>query len=137
MKRNRSPLCAYVTVPVRQRPTRSMQGRLQHLEKFVINMLNEQGSRNGSSPPDSIQISSSGTSATQNVRSTNIQELRNYSTTTINSELRDTQMASAKETLSGQIVLGMNETAYVGATHWAAILDDVKLKRNPSTWFLF
>jgi hypothetical protein len=26
---------------------------------------------------------------------------------------------------SGQVVLGANETTYVGATHWAAMLDDV------------
>ena len=26
---------------------------------------------------------------------------------------------------SGQVVLGPNESTYVGATHWAAILDDV------------
>lgn len=26
---------------------------------------------------------------------------------------------------SGQVLLGLNETTYVGATHWAAILDDV------------
>jgi hypothetical protein len=26
---------------------------------------------------------------------------------------------------SGQVVQGMNEVTYVGATHWAAILDDV------------
>jgi hypothetical protein len=28
---------------------------------------------------------------------------------------------------SGQVVLGPNESTYVGATHWAAILDDVSL----------
>jgi hypothetical protein len=28
---------------------------------------------------------------------------------------------------SGQVVLGQNETTYIGATHWAAMLDDVRL----------
>jgi hypothetical protein len=41
------------------------------------------------------------------------------------SKLGSEQGPSGVETTSGQVFLGINETAYIGATHWAAILEDV------------
>lgn len=34
--------------------------------------------------------------------------------------------STKRETPSGQVVFGGKETQYVGATHWAAILNDVR-----------
>lgn len=43
-------------------------------------------------------------------------------------DFSQTKSPDAKDKLqpsTGQVLLGTNQTTYVGATHWAAILDDV------------
>lgn len=124
VKRNRSSLCAYATAPVRQRPSKSMQSRLSHLESLVIGLMNDQPLRNGSSPPNSMPVSNSGTSLVHEVQSVNGEDSFNHSRES-QSKPSGEQSPSGIETASGHIVIGMNETAYVGATHWAAILEDV------------
>lgn len=101
-----------------------MQSRLNHLESLVFGMMNDQPSRNLSSTSSSVPFSSSGTSLVQEVQPINGQESSKHSRAS-QPELNDAQSSSGMETTSGQVVLGMNETAYVGATHWAAILEDV------------
>lgn len=101
-----------------------MQNRLKHLESLVIGMMNDQPSRNVSSPSSSVLFSNSGTSLVQEVQPVNGKELSSHSRAS-HSEFNGVQSSSGMETASGQVVLGMNETAYVGATHWAAILEDV------------
>jgi hypothetical protein len=101
-----------------------MQSRLNHLESLVIGMMNDQPSRNTSSPSNSVLFSSSGTSLVQEVQPANSQESSNHSIAS-HLEFSGVQSSSGMETASGQVVLGMNETAYIGATHWAAILEDV------------
>jgi hypothetical protein len=88
-------------------------------------MLKNQRSRNVSSSSSTLPNVSLGTSASQDVQSFNIQEPDEYPRA-LEPYLTETETASANGTSSGKVVLGMNETAYVGATHWAAILDDVR-----------
>ena len=38
---------------------------------------------------------------------------------------------AAPSASSGQVLLGSNESTYVGATHWAAILEDVRSSQHP------
>lgn len=99
-----------------------MQSRLSHLESLVIGMMNDQPSRNVSS--SSVAFSASETSLVQEVQPASGQESSSHSRAS-QPELSGTQSSSGMENAPGQVVLGMNETAYVGATHWAAILEDV------------
>lgn len=46
----------------------------------------------------------------------------------VNAEIEDKQVQMQAEGTSGQVVFGGKETQYVGATHCAAILDDVKIR---------
>jgi len=101
-----------------------MQSRLNHLESLVIGMMNDQPLRNTSSPSNSVPLSSSGASLVQEVQPANSQEPPSHSVAS-HPEFSVVQSSSGMETASGQVVLGMNETAYIGATHWAAILEDV------------
>jgi hypothetical protein len=101
-----------------------MQGRLNHLESLVIGMMNNQPSRNVSSPSNSVPFSSSGISRVQESLLVSGEESSNHSRAS-HPESNGVQSSLGMETASGQVVLGMNETAYVGATHWAAILEDV------------
>jgi len=105
-------------------PSQSMQNRLNHLESLVIGLMNDQPLRNGSSPPNSVPLSRSGTSLMQEVQSINGGDSPNHSRES-QSKLGSEQSPSGMETASGQVFLGINETAYIGATHWAAILEDV------------
>jgi hypothetical protein len=113
-----------------------MQSRLHHLESLVIGMMNEQPSRNGSSRSGSVLFNSSETSIVQEVQSLNGQESSNHSRAS-QADLFGAQSASGIETASGRVVLGLKETAYVGATHWAAILEDVNQFRLLFLWYLF
>jgi hypothetical protein len=101
-----------------------MQSRLNHLESLVIGMMNDQPSRNVSFPSSSAPFSSSGTSLIQEFQPINDRTSSSHLRASL-PELSGAQSTSGIETASGQVVLGMNETAYVGATHWAAILEDV------------
>ena len=105
-----------------------MQSRLNHLESLVIGMMNNKPLRNEPLPSSSVPFSVSVAPLTQEVQSVNIQESSRHSKAG-QSELGAEQSPSDVKTAPGQVVLSMNETAYVGATHWAAILKDVNQSR--------
>jgi len=95
----------------------------------VIGLMKDQPSRNGSSPPNVAPSSSSRTSILQDAQSVNVENSSNRSRKS-QPRLGIEQSPSGIESASGQVILGMNETAYVGATHWAAILEDVNHFRS-------
>jgi hypothetical protein len=92
-----------------------MQNRLKHLESLVKDVMT------GQSPP------------MQHVDDT--VRHRNESSTMNGPKNSDVGQAPYHEedsittssASSGQVLLGSNESTYVGATHWAAILEDVRL----------
>ncbi len=101
-----------------------MQSRLNHLESLVIGMMNNQPLKTGTSPPSSISLNKPEIPHVQDVQSADGLDLPSQSKES-QPEPWDEQRTPEFGTASGQVVLGMNEVAYVGATHWAAILEDV------------
>jgi len=99
-----------------QRPVVSMQNRLKHLESLVKGVMT---SRPSNGPNDST--SNSHTSLPDFV--SQLQNPTEIRGTFVEAPIYNKDGVSIS---SGQVVLGPNETTYVGATHWAAILDDVR-----------
>lgn len=96
-----------------------MQNRLKHLQSLLKDVMAGQAPVGQPTPPsdgvgDGIEsnidlaLFGEGTSG------------HNDFTQTINPDAKDDLQPS-----TGQVLLGANQTTYVGATHWAAILDDV------------
>lgn len=100
-KRGRSSQCTFPPPAARKRPAISMQNRLKHLESLV------KGAMTGQPPPG------------EPVSSGSIPNLA--------PGLQTHSEESPVSDASGRVVQGLetNEATYVGATHWAAILDDV------------
>jgi hypothetical protein len=102
-----------------------MQNRLRHLESLVIDMMNDQQSKIASPSPRSAPTAATNRSTNEASSPTAREERRNRSEL---SGFEDVEIEAEPlvATTSGQVVVGENETIYVGATHWAAILDDVR-----------
>lgn len=101
VKRGRSSLCTFLPPTARKRPVVSLQNRLKHLESLVKGAM-------ASQPPDEpIDPGSKFPSPLPD----QAQQLQNQGVSNT----------------SGRVVLGLNNATYVGATHWAAMLDDVGL----------
>lgn len=123
-KKGKAALCTFPT-PVRRKPPASMQNRLRHLESLVKGVMTGQ-SPSAEYPMDDMSIRTKGVDV--------------FSTATANGEPREHLQAhgngDAPAPVSGQILLRPNESTYVGATHWAAILEDVsllpKIRRTPA-----
>lgn len=106
-----------------------MHNRLHHLESLVINMMNDQKSMLESSASSNLPPSSLGNLVAQCAPSANLEgpsQGPNRRDSLIQREIGTPPVGSA----SGQVVLGTIGTNYIGATHWAAILEDV---REPSS----
>jgi hypothetical protein len=86
-----------------------MQNRLDHLESLVKGVMTRQPSNNV--PNASGMIPQLG-------------EPSEIHETFVNASICTNDTVSDS---SGQVVLAPTETTYVGATHWAAMLDDVGL----------
>jgi len=101
VKKGRASMCTFMAPVTRKRPVVSMQNRLKHLESLVKGVMT---SRPSDGPNDSASNSH----------------------TSLPSFVSPIYNKDGVSNSSGQVVLGPNETTYVGATHWAAILDDVR-----------
>jgi hypothetical protein len=114
-KKGRASLCSFPSPAARRKPTVSMQNRLKHLESLVKDVMT------GQSPPmqhvDDTVHYRNGSSTTNGLNNSGVDQVPYHEKGTI-----ATSSAS-----SGQVLLGSNESTYVGATHWAAILEDVRL----------
>ena len=105
VKKGRASICTFTAPATRKRPAVSLQNRLKHLESLVKGAMTGQ-------PSDGLQ---------------NPTDLRK---SFVEAPIYTKDGVSNP---SGQVVLGPNETAYVGATHWAAMLDDVRSSMFPLT----
>jgi hypothetical protein len=113
-KRGRASLCAFPVAAARRKPAVSMHNRLKHLESLVKDVMT------GQNPvqPAPLEDTPHGTGTEGSCEPQVSENLRSSRV----SSPPDNERSSPA---SGQVLLGTNESTYVGATHWAAILDDV------------
>jgi hypothetical protein len=128
IKRGRTAQCTFLPPATRRKPTDSMQIRLQHLESLVKDAMTSQDSSSKNGSPDHALFSNlgSGNIPEFEERQGEQAQVSSYHLSPIPQPPTATSKPTGP-TPSGQIVQGMKETMYVGATHWAAILDDVSL----------
>lgn len=116
-KRGKELQCTVPMQMPRRKPATSLQNRLKHLESLVKEVMT------GQSPAATIPLLPD--SLEQSVHSNNGQS----------TESPESQGVSGEEgrlPTSGQIISRAGEKqTYIGATHWAAILEDVRLS---NTW---
>lgn len=111
VKKGRASTCSFPASVTHKRPVVTIQNRLKHLESLVKVVMT---SRPSNTPNDST------------LSPDFVPQLQNRT------EDRGTYVEAPIYTYdivsnsSGQVVLGQNETTYIGATHWAAMLDDVR-----------
>jgi hypothetical protein len=131
IKRGRIAQCTFLPPATRKKPTDSMQTRLQHLESLVKDAMTSQDSSSTTSSSDHALFSNlgSGNNPEFQERQGEQAQISSYRLSPIPQPPTATSRATSS-TPSGQIV---QETTYVGATHWAAILDDVSLAHPLST----
>jgi hypothetical protein len=111
-QRGRSAQCSFPTPAARRKPPVNMQHRLNHLESLVKDVMAGQVSTNST-------MSAKGMAQIIGKESNGLHEI-NTETGFIN----NFEKANGVPSVSGSVVHGKNDTAYIGATHWAAILED-------------
>jgi hypothetical protein len=116
VKKGRASLCLFPPQVPRKKPAATMQNRLNHLETLLKGVMTSPPSSNG--PNDSA--SNSDTSSLDFV--SQLQKPTETRGTFVETPIYTKDGVSNS---SGQVVLAPNGTTYVGATHWAAMLDDV------------
>ncbi|OBT80291.1 hypothetical protein VF21_00680 [Pseudogymnoascus sp. 05NY08] len=94
-----------------------MQNRLKHLQSLLKDVMAGQAPAGAPTPPSEGH----GDGIASNIDPALSREGHNNFSQTINPDTKDELQHS-----TGQVLLGTNQTTYVGATHWAAILDDVE-----------
>jgi hypothetical protein len=129
VKKGRALLCSFPSPAARRKPAVSMQNRLRHLESLVKDVMTGQ-----STPPGDMNYRSS--SASSNVAGGHVDAARSDASplgNPANGEI------SGHLPSSGQVLIEANESTYVGATHWAAILENVRLRspRESNTLTMF
>jgi hypothetical protein len=114
-KKGRASLCSFPSPAARRKPTVSMQNRLKHLESLVKDVMT------GQSPPmqhvDDTAHHRNGSSTMNSPKNPGVGQ----------APYHEKEVIATSSASSGQVLLGSNESTYVGATHWAAILEDVRL----------
>ncbi|KAI9709531.1 MAG: hypothetical protein M1820_003291 [Bogoriella megaspora] len=112
-KRARSEQCYYAPPPIRKQPPQDMRGRVRHLERLVVDLMQSKGNGipNGSSNANGARSSSTG----------------NGQVTSSNQEQSDGMDDQDRATDDlGKLKISKNESTYVGSSHWAAILKDIE-----------
>ena len=117
-KKGRASLCSFPSPAARKKPTVSMQNRLKHLESLVKDVMSTGQS------PSMQQIEN-------HAHHSNLSLLSNAAAVHDANGFTDLAEDTTATASSGQVLLGSNESTYVGATHWAAILEDVSFPLNP------
>jgi Fungal Zn(2)-Cys(6) binuclear cluster domain len=116
VKKGRASLCTFPSPVTRKKPTVSMQNRLKHLESLVKDVMTVQ--------TPSIQQGHMGPHHSDE-ESTSNDHLRSALFDGPIHNTDATPIASASS-----VLLGSSESTYVGATHWAAILEDVRFSQQ-------
>ncbi|ESZ92063.1 hypothetical protein SBOR_7563 [Sclerotinia borealis F-4128] len=123
-KKDRVGSCIYLTPQPRKRAAMSMQKRLKHLESLVKDVMNSQPASVPHTPPRDDQEPSrlAAIAAALGISS---EAPRSNTADNSSSEFNNSSTVQHTEATSGQVVFGGKGTQYVGATHWAAILNDI------------
>jgi len=127
-KRGRAAQCVFPAVKTVRKPAVSMRKRLEHLESLVKNVMPDQGREQAKpvSRGSSIAAAMQGKDNSQFTRdSIHTEQVPGTLSQNVQSEVAGIENGLPDS--SGSVVRGTTETAYVGATHWAAILNNVKL----------
>jgi hypothetical protein len=117
-KKGRASLCSFPSPAARKKPTVSMQNRLKHLESLVKDVMGTGQS------PSMQQIEN-------HAQHSNVNLLSNAASVHGANGFTDLMEDTTATASSGQVLLGASESTYVGATHWAAILEDVRFFNPP------
>ncbi|KAF4625941.1 hypothetical protein G7Y89_g12223 [Cudoniella acicularis] len=118
MKKGRASACNIPAPAARRKPAVSMQNRLKHLESLVKNVMAAQTSAPTVGTPQSSSLSDNN----QPTGSDSHSEMQQDS----GSESLSHDSQKDSNSGGGQVLVGSNESTYVGATHWAAILEDME-----------
>ncbi|RDW81913.1 hypothetical protein BP6252_03025 [Coleophoma cylindrospora] len=118
-KKDRVSSCSIPAPVPRKKAPLSMRNRLKHLESLVKDAIEGQAPAGFRTPPNDYQSSNSDPSA------------ETGQTISTNSSEEAVSSLPSREELSnipGQVLLDTQRasSAYVGSTHWAAILDDIE-----------
>lgn len=129
IKRGRAAQCTFPPPALRKKPAESMQSRLRHLENLVKDAMNSQASANRDDGMPEYGQRHGTTNDTDvapemelEARPQTLGLVQNPSSHTPSNVSRIIDSGS-----SGQVIHGDKKTTYVGATHWAAILEDVRV----------
>lgn len=116
VRKGRASQCTFSMLAERRRPVVSLQNRLKHLESLVKDAMTAQNTATQEALSNSPDISDgSGAASRRSIHNS--------------SSLHGQDQTNEQQTpASGQVLLSKGQT-YVGATHWAAILEDA---RTPS-----
>ena len=104
VKRERAAACVFPPAVERKKPAISLQNRLKHLESLVKGAMPDTVAAELITPETKPESPSS-------LDPTNAQN--------------DVQINDSSASATDRVVSGSNAPTYVGATHWAAMLDDV------------
>ncbi|EMR88111.1 putative c6 transcription protein [Botrytis cinerea BcDW1] len=123
-KKDRVGSCSYPTPLPRKKAAMTMHKRLKHLESLVKDVMNSQQSDGPHTPPRDGQEPEN---LVARAEALGIPAEDQRSNTAGNSLSSLDKSSTIQQTTPppGQIVIGGKETQYVGATHWAAILNDI------------
>ncbi len=125
VKRGRGLTCQYVALTSRDKPRQHVRDRIKHLERTVIDLMNANASHGILTSSHGIREHHNGASLPTQLVSTHVDV---YSDGNIKTQCNMTKLDYHPGT-AGQMKINRNETTYVGASHWAAILNDVGFSR--------
>jgi hypothetical protein len=139
VKKGRSGQCSFPPPATRKKPAESMQSRLRHLENLVKDVMNAQVPIHNDSSFDGALVNSMQNDSVVDFKSDmGVQDPILNQNVISNVELPVAKTNASTSGSSGQLIQNAKETTYVGATHWAAILDDVSLpcSGQPTLFYL-
>jgi hypothetical protein len=116
VRRGRISQCIFPAPVARRKPAISMQNRLKHLESLVKNAMTAQSSDRGLSSVSQDTLNHGNATNFISQSSPHISPNSGADSPSLDSLASD----------GGQVIHGAGETTYLGATHWAAIFDDVR-----------
>ena len=123
--------CTFPAPATRKKPAESMQSRLRHLESLVKDAMNSQIPASNGNVPEYARLH--GMANDVSVESKPNLGVQTQATREVQPPFGPMKMATTEAVdsgSSGQVIQSVKETTYVGATHWAAILEDVSLSRT-------
>ncbi|KAH8805961.1 fungal-specific transcription factor domain-containing protein [Xylogone sp. PMI_703] len=123
MRRDKASTCHFPPPAPRKKPPMSMQKRLIHLESLVKNVMS------GQVPPESISFEMNQSTAANPDQTSSVSVTDPIKVDTHYKHPKvtpDPAQSEPAQVTSGQVLSSSKETTYVGATHWAAILEDIE-----------